>query len=188
MNIWFTADHHFGHENIIKYCNRPFANADEMDAELIYRHNSLVGANDLVYHLGDFTLRGEGFAWQCLSKMNGQFRLLPGSHDQNWYSDDFGDKQRIIAIPPIFTIEFNQYGSGNFSKPVVLCHYAMRSWDRAHYASWHLFGHSHGKLEPYGLSFDVGVDTHDGYPWSLDEVAEKMATLSPIVDYSKGNQ
>jgi calcineurin-like phosphoesterase family protein len=61
----------------------------------------------------------------------------------------------------------------------------MRSWPNSHYASWHLYGHHHGKLPPYGLSFDVGVDCWDFAPVSLGQVEEKMKTLKPIVDYRK---
>ena len=43
MSIWFTADEHYGHENIIRHCNRPFADAAEMERELVRRHNALVG-------------------------------------------------------------------------------------------------------------------------------------------------
>lgn len=34
-NIWFTSDTHFFHDNIIRFSNRPFANAFEMNEELI---------------------------------------------------------------------------------------------------------------------------------------------------------
>ncbi len=41
--IFFTGDEHFGHKNVIKYCNRPFSDVDEMDREIIKRHNEVVG-------------------------------------------------------------------------------------------------------------------------------------------------
>ena len=56
--IFVTADHHFGHANIIEYTNRPFASVEEMDAALIAAWNERVTDYDLVYHLGDFTLEG----------------------------------------------------------------------------------------------------------------------------------
>lgn len=49
---YFIADMHFNHENIIRYCNRPFENSNEMN-EYIIKWNSVVTENDIVYHLGD---------------------------------------------------------------------------------------------------------------------------------------
>lgn len=51
--IYFIADTHFNHENIIKYCNRPFNNTQEMNEYIIQKWNSVVKSNDIVYHLGD---------------------------------------------------------------------------------------------------------------------------------------
>ena len=38
--IFFTADQHFGHQNILVFCKRPFASMDEMREELIARNNA----------------------------------------------------------------------------------------------------------------------------------------------------
>jgi calcineurin-like phosphoesterase family protein len=57
-NVWFSADFHFGHSNIIRYCNRPFANAAEMDKAILDRVNESVKADDELYFLGDFCIGG----------------------------------------------------------------------------------------------------------------------------------
>jgi len=54
--FFFTADEHYGHTNIIRYCDRPFGSVEEMDTEIIERHNKFVGSQDVVIHAGDFTL------------------------------------------------------------------------------------------------------------------------------------
>ena len=51
--IYFIADTHFNHENIIKYCDRPLSNAKEMNEYIIQKWNSVVNEDDIVYHLGD---------------------------------------------------------------------------------------------------------------------------------------
>jgi calcineurin-like phosphoesterase family protein len=62
-------------------------------------------------------------------------------------------------------------------QPRVLCHYAMRVWNRSNHGAWHLYGHSYGNLPdiPGSLSMDVGVDTHDFHPWHFDDVRARMA-------------
>ena len=80
----------------------------------------------------------------------------------------------MIILPPMVVMEFKEFGTKRYKKAVVLCHYQINRWDRRHYNSWHLFGHSHGKVKGAGLSMDVGVDAWDFYPVSLDKVAQIM--------------
>jgi len=172
--IWFTADTHFGHANIIKYCHRPFANVEAMDEFLILNWNSAVSPYDTVYHLGDFA---QGDMGKYLVRLNGHIIILKGSHDRQWGNLE---KDSILRISPLD----DEYGN---PRMIVMCHYSMRSWHLSHFASWHLFGHHHGKLPPYGLSFDVGVDCWNYAPISLEDVAEKMSKLKPIVDFRKSS-
>jgi calcineurin-like phosphoesterase family protein len=169
--LWFTADLHLGHTNIIKYCNRPFSSVGAMDEELISRWNSQVDIGDTVYNIGDFCF---GDPQKYIKRLIGKIYFLRGSHDKNMQGHLLAND--IITISPLN----DEYGN---PRKIVMGHYAMRSWPLSHYASYHLFGHHHGKLEPYGLSFDVGVDTNDFYPYSLEDVEHKMSKLKPIVDY-----
>jgi calcineurin-like phosphoesterase family protein len=80
--IFFTADLHFGHANIIKHCNRPFATAEEMDAVLTQKWNATVGQKDEVYILGDFTMRPAMESHRYLAPLNGRKYLIRGNHDR----------------------------------------------------------------------------------------------------------
>ena len=171
MNYFFTSDTHFGHENILKYSNRPFKTIEEMDETIISNWNNTISKEDIVYHLGDFCM-GNDFE-KYSKRLNGRINYIKGSHDKsNW-------TYMIELYPKDLLDEF-----GN-KRLIVLCHYSMRSWAKSHYASWHLFGHHHGKLEPYGLSFDIGVDCNNFYPFSLEEIKKRMKGLNPIVDFRK---
>ena len=77
--IYLIADTHFNHGNIIKYCNRPFSDIEEMNNTIINNWNSIVGKDDIVYHLGDFLL-GDNIK-DFLSKLNGKIYLVRGNHD-----------------------------------------------------------------------------------------------------------
>lgn len=82
MTRFFTSDTHFGHKNIIKYSNRPFADFEEMDAKIVAKWNKLVGPTDVVYHLGDVAL-GPSERWDSiLNSLNGYKVLVVGNHDR----------------------------------------------------------------------------------------------------------
>ena len=67
-NIWITADFHFGHSNIIRYCNRPFRSVEEMDQTILDRLNASVKANDILYFLGDFCIGSRRRLWSTASR------------------------------------------------------------------------------------------------------------------------
>ena len=153
---FFTADEHFAHKNIIKYANRPFSSVEQMDEEIIKRHNEVVGKNDIVIHAGDFTLKHKNKAYECINKLTGNHIFLMGSHD---YWMNSGNQIWEKKIEGIY---------------VVVCHYAMRTWARSHYNSWNLYGHSHGRLDPIGKQWDIGVDNNNFYPVSFESLKKIM--------------
>ena len=158
---FFTADEHYGHTNIIDYCNRPFDNVHEMDKALIDNHNLVVKNSDIVIHAGDFTMnRKYGYVLQrYVNVLNGNHIFLKGSHDR-WLKGK--DAPQIYELKIVKTL-------------IVVCHYAMRTWAKSHYNSWHLFGHSHGRLDPIGKSWDIGVDNNHFFPVSYYDIKNIMA-------------
>src|SRR5258706_2853956 len=182
MTIFFTADTHFGHKNIIKLCNRPFNDVDEMNREMISRWNSKVTKNDIIYHLGDFSFGGWNFASSIFQQLHGSTMVLQGNHD-DWYRN--ATNINVHTIPNLSEINIPELKIDGHEHKIVLCHYPMRSWNKSFHGSWHLFGHVHGTLEPYGLSFDCGVDTNNFYPYSLNDVKDKMIILQSEIDNNK---
>ncbi len=79
--IYFIADTHFNHANIIKYCNRPFKNTDEMNKYIIKKWNSVVKQTDTVYHLGDVGFGKFEELKTLVGSLNGRKILLRGNHD-----------------------------------------------------------------------------------------------------------
>ena len=168
---FFTSDHHFYHEKIIGYCNRPFANADEMDEYMIDKWNSVVGNGDLVYHLGDFAITGYSKTKfipkveKLLKRLNGNKILIKGNHD----SPGVLGAQGWAKIRNLTHININ-------GQRIILCHYPLRTWQFKAYGSWQLYGHVHSNMPglPGELSMDVGVDNHDFTPLSFDQIKEMM--------------
>lgn len=81
MNIFVTADTHFNHENIIKYCNRPFINSYDMNETIINNWNSVVNNDDIIYHLGDFGFGTKEELYEIFNRLNGYKFLIMGNHD-----------------------------------------------------------------------------------------------------------
>ncbi len=172
--IWFTADQHFGHKNIIKHCKRPFSNIADMDTELIERWNYCVQPSDRVYHLGDFTLKGHEEAKKYFGQLNGAIYILANyqHHDKYWIDQDeifSRSGQPVMLLPPIYTLEYEISGE-QFPFCIVLSHFPQAVWDRKHYGSIHLHGHCHGNYTGVWKCLDVGVDNHEYYPISLLDV------------------
>lgn len=171
---YFTSDTHFGHANIIKYCNRPFTSVWEMNKKMIEYWNAKVPVDGIVWHDGDFALGNLQDAIDVRNALHGEINIIWGNHDQNakkmdkmWATTQYYKELKVPGYPMI-----------------VLSHYAMRVWNKAHHGSWQLYGHSHGTLpdNPNARSFDIGVDCHNYSPLHIDEVAAIMAnkTFVPV--------
>lgn len=184
--IWFTSDNHFGHKNIIEFSKRPFSNVEEMNETMITRWNEKIGNEDLVYHIGDFALMPANKVRQLIERLNGKIHLITGNHETSALecSDCFEWVKDYYEL----TVEDKDAHKGQ--RFIVLFHYAMRVWNASHYGTWHLYGHSHGDLtdDITSLSFDVGVDVHNFYPISYNEVKEIMAKKKWIAPFEARNK
>lgn len=170
INTYFTSDQHFHHRNIIQYCNRPFANIDDMQEQLIARHNAVVGKDDVVYNLGDMFWESCGTrAFDIVNRLNGKKFYISGNHEKIF------SKWPELRCFFEWTKQYAEIDIPGYPK-IILCHFAMRDWYRVEKGSWHLYGHAHGTLKEYGLSFDVGVDAPgmDYAPISIEKVAARM--------------
>lgn len=168
-NIWFTADTHFGHKRIIELCNRPFSSVVEMDLEMIRRWNRRVMPKDEIIHLGDFSMGPQD---KYLHQLNGRKILIKGNHDysKNIFMATEAFPEGWQSVCSLLEVPVDDV-------VVTMCHYAMRTWNKAHKDTLQLYGHSHGKTRGNRQSLDVGVDCWDFQPVSLDEIRARMATL-----------
>ena len=175
--LWFTSDTHFGHENIIRFCNRPFKNAAEMNAELIRRWNQTVPEDGIVFHLGDFAY-GNASLWNdILSQLHGTKYLILGNHDMKGMRQ--GYMRWFQEISQQMTIRVG-------GQRIVLNHNPFLCYGGSYRDVWQLFGHVHsgpashtGLDHPrlnmlFPLQYDVGVDNNDYRPISFAEVKAKI--------------
>ncbi|MQV12233.1 hypothetical protein GHL01_00540 [Sinorhizobium meliloti] len=175
---FYTADSHFGHPLMLAHPGRPFASTEAMDEALIERWNAVVGDNDIVYHLGDFSmgLADEDRVRSIFARLRGSKVLVLGNHDYKRPNVLHPTLARLDWMTsPTATLETTDEGHR-----VFLSHYAHRSWPGAHKGAFHFFGHSHGKLPAMGRSRDVGVDCLDvGYaPRTFSQLTKGMEAVN----------
>lgn len=93
--IYFISDTHFNHGNIIKYCKRPFNNVNEMNNIIILNWNNIVKNDDIIYHLGDFSLGRKEDTIGIAQKLNGIKYIIRGNHD-NWSVNTYEEMGFIV--------------------------------------------------------------------------------------------
>ncbi len=169
MALWFTADHHFGHANIIRFCRRPFADVAEMDEEMVERWNATVDTGDEVWHLGDFAYRcGPNRQAEIFNRLHGRaIHLVRGNHDRG----------RTLALPWASVQHYAEIVADG--RLLILFHYALRVWNGSHRGSLALHGHGHGTMPSLPAACDVGVDAWDFKPASLSEILGRLGTNTP---------
>ena len=104
MSIFYIADTHFGHENSIRFCNRPFADVNEMNRTLIKNWNAKVTPDDDVYVLGDFAYRCATSVRNIARQLNGKKHLVVGNHDVSWMKDK-GAVVEFYEVAPLLEIK-----------------------------------------------------------------------------------
>lgn len=178
MQTYFTSDFHIKHSNIIKYCERPFINTEEMAREIIARHNSVVNVDDIVYNLGDFSL-DEKYVQPVLSQLHGTQYLIAGNHD----TCHARKRKHERAIERYLSYGFKAvYQEYHLNDQILLHHlpYEGDSKNEARYleyrpkneGKWLLHGHTHSKNIIFGKQIHVGVDAHNFTPISFNYVMQ----------------
>lgn len=189
MSKFFTADQHFCHANIIKYCNRPFQDnygkpyegkLDKslravaiMNQTLVNNWNSVISNEDEVYQIGDFGFKGDSNSLiHIMKSLNGIIHFMPGSHDKetlraNSKCHRFESVQKELHIK----IWDEEMGA---EQVIIMNHCPFLTWEKSYWGSWNFFGHVHGKLNNTGRlspnQIDVGVDCWDFTPPSYEQL------------------
>lgn len=169
--IWFTSDTHFGHANVLRFCDRPWESIEQMNKALVDNINARVAPSDTLYLLGDFSFK---MPVEAARELRGKIRCrdihwVPGNHDKDWSQPAVAGT--FVVEPPITTLKLES------GRKVVMCHYPIMDWPGLGHGSIHLHGHIHATKE-YNewnralrlLRYDVGVDANDYAPVSIDEI------------------
>ena len=184
QKLFFTSDTHYSHANICKATTRwtdshnarDFKSLDAMNAALVNNINEVVGENDILIHLGDWSFSGfekiEEFRSRLVCK---NIHLVLGNHDHHIENNRDNCQSHFIEVSNYsrLQVKTKQGEELNF----VLCHFPICSWQDLNKGVIHLFGHVHLPQNlkiTRGKAMDVGVDGNDLSPYSLKEITSIM--------------
>lgn len=194
MTTYYTSDLHFGHLNIIRFCDRPFPGVSAMNSRLVQLWNETVTDDDTVWVLGDVALGALDESLAHIGRLAGHKILVPGNHDRCWEGDRALRKGDPEARERRRAAARERYLSAGFAEirdrpermvlgdqEVDLSHFPYegdshgadrfveyRPVDRG---GWVVHGHVHDTWRQRGRQINVGVDVWGGRPVPAEAIA-----------------
>ena len=194
QRLFFTSDTHYAHSNICSATTkwegasnmtREFNSLEHMNTTLVNNINNMVGEDDILIHLGDFSFGGfekiQEFRDRIFCK---NIHLVLGNHDDHISRNKENVQRLFSSVQDYLKLEVrrpvNKQIVEKFS--FICMHFPIISWDNMNREVMHLFGHVH--LPPHlrvmeGRAMDVGCDGNGLEPISMDEVL-KILKNRPI--------
>jgi calcineurin-like phosphoesterase family protein len=188
QRLFFTSDTHYNHANICsattKWNNpttiREFKSLEYMNAHLVGNINEMVGQDDVLFHLGDWSFGGfesiEHFRNQIVCK---NVHIITGNHDHHIEKNHEGCQKLFSSVNKYLDliVKWSNGHAGNDEQRFALMHFPIASWDNMARGAIHLHGHVHfnpSKRIGMGKMMDVGCDGNGLYPIEMCEVLSIM--------------
>lgn len=179
-NVWLSSDLHFFHRNVISYCNRPFADVEEMNWKLINIFNELVQPDQDLILLGDLCFGGKQRWASTVARLNGKKKMIKGNHDGINATPlrEFGIESALYGC--IIIVDDDYQELYNFALSHYPYQYTGDHTDVERYTErrlidsggWLLHGHVHTLWQTKGRMINVGVDMWDMKPVSLAQIVK----------------
>ena len=188
QRLWFTSDTHYNHANICSSTTkwtdpvtcREFKSLEHMNAHLVGNINEVVGQDDILFHLGDWSFGGfeqiELFRNQIVCR---NVHIITGNHDHHIENNRdgvqslFSSVNKYLNLVVKYNVGTPLMGEARFA----LMHFPIASWDNMARGAIHLHGHVHfpaDKRMGLGKMMDVGCDGNNLYPIDMSEVLSIM--------------
>lgn len=179
QRLWVTSDIHYSHKNICEGTStwdkgsgqRPFQTVEEMNSVLVSNINSCVGANDILYILGDVAFGNSANLRAFREQLNCKdIHVILGNHDNNLRKNKDETHNLFTRVRSYDVLHLGEH-------ELVLFHFPLATWDCIGRGTMHIHGHCHRKpdkrFDP-GKSMDIGVDGHELMPYTIDDILGLM--------------
>lgn len=192
QEVFFTSDTHYNHANICAATTvwdkdgcRLFTSLEEMNTTLVDNINSMVGEDDILFHLGDWSFGGKDKIKEFRDRIKCKnIHLILGNHDEHIERNRNNEQSLFASVHDylFLTVVENPGTSEKSSTSIVLMHYPICSWNGMRNGVFHLHGHVHltwDKKLGQGRSLDVGVDGYDYFPYDFQIIKDGLK-IRPI--------
>jgi calcineurin-like phosphoesterase family protein len=195
QRVWFTSDTHYNHANICRGTTqwdrsgenhfRDFDTLNQMNAVLVNNINAVVGQDDILIHLGDWSFGGFDSIAEFRNRIVCQnIHLVLGNHDHHIANNRDGIAEIFSSVHQYLDLSIKwPDGSGKHAGLHFVCmHYPIASWDGLGKGVPHLHGHVHlppNRRVGRGKVMDVGVDGNNLSPISMSDVV-RILEKQPI--------
>lgn len=174
MTVWITSDWHFSHNADFIWKSRGFDSVDEMNAEIVKRHNEIVALKDEVYVLGDLGLGADlDKNKKLIESLNGNLHVLRGNHDTDarWQMYSLcGNIVELCGYAAMLKRGKHRFYLSHF--PTTTSNYTDGKSLRTKILSIH--GHTHNKNIFSEVGFNCCLDANNCYPWNIEEIKERF--------------
>lgn len=175
--IYFVSDYHWNHNKDFIYRSRGFSSVEEMNREIVKRHNEIVHKDDKVFILGDLCLGGasEDVLAQnkeLIESLNGSLFLIKGNHDSEKRCQMYKTCRNVFSIDSSLYYDYGGYHFYLSHFPTITSNFDFDKPLRQRLIN--LCGHSHCKnaFEDWNRYnapiYHCELDAHDCYPLSVD--------------------
>lgn len=180
--IYFTSDTHFNHDKEFCWGSRGFNSVEEMNNKIIENWNTTVTNEDEVYLLGDIMLGDYQKGIDILSQLKGKIHIILGNHDTQKRIELYEQLPNVVEVTYAKLIKIGKQHYYLSHYPTFTANYDDKPY---HNHIINLYGHTHQEDNffcmgdplfdyPNPFMYHVGVDSHNCYPISAEEISKDI--------------
>ena len=174
QKVFVTSDWHFGHDRQFIWGPRGFTSIEEHNAEIVRRHNEVVGPDDEVYVLGDLMLGDNKVGLAAIAQLNGRLHVVCGNHDTDARIEAYENLPNVVEVCTAARFKWDKL---NFYCSHWPTHTDNLEKESINQCMINFFGHSHKKTnfhDDIPFIYHVGVDSHDCYPVLISDAVKEI--------------
>lgn len=172
--IFFSSDYHFGHDKEFLWGPRGLPSMFANSQAIVGNHNAIVKDEDDVYVLGDLMLGDNEYGLQMIKSLKGKLHIILGNHDTDTRIKLYEQLPNVVEITYAKVIKIGKQHYYLSHYPTICSNYDDKPY---HNHMINLYGHTHQQTNFYNnnpFMYHVGVDSHDCYPVSIEQINEDI--------------